>query len=101
MNSIARHPLLAAVLKLFEETFEVPVVEAYGMKEAIHKMTCNPLPPGRCKAGSVGLPTGVEMGIMGHGGRLLPAEVQGEVVVRGANVMGGYDGPSSDNSTAL
>ena len=31
--------------------FGVPVVEAYGMTEASHQMTCNPLPPSRDKAG--------------------------------------------------
>ena len=94
-------PLPTAVLKLLEETFDVPVVEAYGMTEAAHQMTCNPLPPGQSKIGSVGLPTGIEVGIMGRADQLLPADVQGEVVVRGANVMGGYDGPSSDNLSAF
>jgi acyl-CoA synthetase (AMP-forming)/AMP-acid ligase II len=39
------------VLGELEETFGVPVVEAYAMTEASHQMTCNQLPPGLRKAG--------------------------------------------------
>ena len=37
------------------ELFDVPVIEAYGMTEASHQMTCNPLPPRSTKPGSVGI----------------------------------------------
>lgn len=40
------------------EVFGVPVLEAYGMTEAAHQITANPLPPGEATAASVGLPTG-------------------------------------------
>ena len=42
------------VMKELEDTFDVPVVEAYGMTEAAHQMACNPLPPAVRKPGSVG-----------------------------------------------
>ncbi len=42
------------------------------MTEATHQMTSNPLPPGARVPGSVGVPTGVEIGIMDEGGTLLP-----------------------------
>ena len=32
-----------------ERFFGVPVIEAYGMTEAAHQMTSNPLPPGCSK----------------------------------------------------
>ena len=38
--------------------FEVPFVEAYGMTEAAHQMTSNPLPPRHRKPGSVGVGAG-------------------------------------------
>ncbi|MCZ6765269.1 MAG: AMP-binding protein, partial [Alphaproteobacteria bacterium] len=42
------------VMTLLEETFGCPVIESYGMTEAAHQMTSNPLPPGTRKAGTVG-----------------------------------------------
>src|ERR1700688_3405219 len=38
-----------------EGVFGVPFVEAYGMTEAAHQMTSNPLPPRHRKAGSGGV----------------------------------------------
>lgn len=69
----------------------VPVLEAYGMTEASHQMASNPLPPGRRQPGSVGIGTGVEIAIFSEHGEPLPAGSEGEVVVRGPNVMNGYE----------
>ena len=46
-----------------EETFNAPVIEAYGMTEAAHQMCSNPLRPGSQKPGAVGLPAGPEVRI--------------------------------------
>ena len=90
--------LAPKVLRDLENAFGVPVVEAYGMTEAAHQMTSNPLPPGERKAGSVGLPAGPEVAIAdGSGGILDQAEV-GEVVIRGANVTRGYHGLEDQTS---
>ena len=78
------------VLAALEETFGAPVVEAYGMTEAAHQMTSNPLPPAVRKPGSVGVPAGPEVGVMDAGGALLPPDATGEVVIRGPNVTAGY-----------
>ena len=32
-----------------EESFQVPVIESYGMTEAAHQMASSPLPPGQRK----------------------------------------------------
>ena len=53
-------------MKKLEKTFQAPVVEAYGMTEAAHQMACNPLPPSVRKPGSVGLPAGPDVAIMGE-----------------------------------
>jgi acyl-CoA synthetase (AMP-forming)/AMP-acid ligase II/acyl carrier protein len=79
------------VLAELEETFQVPVIEAYGMTEAAHQMASNPLPPRPRKPGSVGMAAGPEMAIMDETGRLLPPGQVGEVVIRGDNVMSGYE----------
>lgn len=73
-----------------EASFGAPVVEAYGMTEASHQMASNPLPPGQRKPGSVGMGTGVQIGVMDETGELLAPGAQGEVVIRGPNVMDGY-----------
>lgn len=78
-----------------------PVVEAYGMTEASHQMASNPLPPGECKAGSVGLPAGVEIALMDAQGSLLPGGATGEIVIRGAGVTQGYERNPQANAKAF
>jgi acyl-CoA synthetase (AMP-forming)/AMP-acid ligase II len=82
--------LAPVVFHQLEERFGAPVLEAYGMTEAAHQMASNPLPPGMRRPGSVGKGTGVDIVILGEEGHILPAGKQGEVSVRGNNVMHGY-----------
>ena len=84
-----------------EKTFSVPVVEAYGMTEAAHQMTSNPLPPRERKPGSVGLAAGPEVAIMDGHANLLPAGSIGEIVIRGDNVTKGYRNNADANSKAF
>jgi oxalate---CoA ligase len=84
-----------------EETFGVPVIEAYGMTEAAHQMASNPLPPAPRYAGCVGLAAGPELGIMDEAGQLLPPGALGEVVIRGENVTTGYENNPSANASAF
>jgi len=93
--------LPARVLHALEEIFDVPVIESYGMTEAAHQITSNPLPPLERKAGSVGLAAGPNVAVMDGAGNLLPAWHMGEVVVRGANVMRGYDHNPSANGAGF
>jgi len=78
-------------MQQIEDLLGVPVLEAYGMTEASHQMTSNPLPPGERRPGSVGRGTGVEIAILGEQCDILPPGVAGEVAVRGLNVMAGYE----------
>jgi len=84
-------PLPTQVMAELEAVFRAPVVEAYAMTEASHQMTCNPLPPAERKAGTVGIAAGPEVSIVDEAGSHLPAGSRGEIVVRGANVIGGYE----------
>ena len=94
-------PLPPQVMQALEDTFDAPVIEAYGMTEAGHQMASNPLPPLARKAGSVGLASGPEIAIMnGAGERLRPGET-GEVVIRGPNVTAGYRNAPEANATAF
>jgi acyl-CoA synthetase (AMP-forming)/AMP-acid ligase II len=82
-----------------EERLRVPLVQAYGMTEASHQMTSNPLPPDQRRPGSVGQPTGVEVAILDDQWRLLDAGRTGEVAVRGPSVVDGYrDNPEANAS---
>jgi oxalate---CoA ligase len=89
------------VMEELEGTFGCPVLEAYGMTEAAHQMTSNPLPPRQRKAGSVGVPAGPEVAIMDDEGMILPRGHTGEVVIRGPNVTPGYENNPEANENAF
>ena len=94
--------LAPQLLTDLEECFGAPVLEAYGMTEAAHQMASNPLPPAAHKAGSVGPNTGTtQIGIMDAEGNLLKAGERGEVVIRGANVIRGYENNPDANATSF
>src|SRR5262249_17275931 len=91
--------LAPAVFQQLEERFGAPVLEAYGMTEAAHQMASNPLPPRPRKPGFVGRGTGVDIVVRDEQGHALPAGRQGEVTIRGANVMHGYlNNPDANRS---
>ena len=89
------------VMKEMEETWGAPVLEAYGMTEAAHQMASNPLPPKPHYAGSVGLAAGPEVAIVDEDGEPLPAGDHGEIVIRGDNVMAGYENNEKANAEAF
>jgi acyl-CoA synthetase (AMP-forming)/AMP-acid ligase II len=89
------------VMERMEATYGAPVIEAYGMTEASHQMASNPLPPAIRKPGSVGYGHGVDIGIMDEAGNVLPMGEKGEVVVRGPNVVDGYENNPEANATAF
>ena len=95
--SAALPPGLMAQL---EQAFRVPVLEAYGMTEAAHQMTSNSLQRTR-KPGSVGHASGVDVAIMDETGNLLPADTEGEVVIRGPNVTRGYENNAEANQKSF
>lgn len=75
-------------------------VERYGSTEAGLDVS-NPY-DGPCKAGSVGLPLpGIELAIVDASGRAVPAGHDGEIVLRGPQVFGGYAGPAAATATAF
>jgi len=97
----ASSPLPPSVMCALEEAFRVPVVEAYGMTEATNQITSTPLPPGKRKPGTVGIPTAVEVRILHPDGAPLHADARGEVIIRGENVTRGYDASARVNADAF
>ena len=78
------------MLSELEQLFKAPVTENYGLTETA-VIACNGLPPFVRKPGSVGVSLGLKVGIMDGDGTLLPPDSSGEIVVRGATVIQGYD----------
>lgn len=89
------------VMAELEAAFNCPVIEAYGMTEASHQMASNALPPGKRKAGAVGMAAGPKISIMDEAGNLLPQGRTGEVVIQGPNVTAGYDNNPDANAKAF
>ena len=93
--------LPATTMAALERALDAPVVEAYGMTEASHQIAINRLPPGVRKPGSVGVPTGPDVAVVGEDGRLLPAESQGEICIRGETVITAYENDEAANARAF
>jgi len=75
----ASAPLPPEQHRAFERTFGISVIECMGMTETASIVFANPQEPSKRKIGSVGLPCGVEAKV-----------VEGEIRLRGPNVMAGY-----------
>jgi len=93
--------LPSRVMQELEEAFGCPVVESYGMTEASHQMTSNLLPPGKRKAGSVGVAAGPEVRLMAPDGSFVSGDAEGEIVIRGPNVTTGYVNNPKANAEAF
>ena len=74
----------------FEGRFGVPIIETMGLTETAAQILSNPLPPGVRKIGSPGRAFGNEVCILAPD--LQPADIgtEGEIAVRGPNVMREY-----------
>ena len=82
--------LPVAVLREFEERYQVPIIESFGISEGGSQITTNPLPPKARKPGSVGLGYGNEVVIIKENGERAEPYEEGEIVIRGDNIAAGY-----------
>jgi long-chain acyl-CoA synthetase len=82
-------PVPAEVMKKFEETFNCPVIEGYGLSESTCRSTFNP-PDERRRPGSCGLAIGNEMKIVDDDDNEVADGELGEIVLRGENILKGY-----------
>jgi acyl-CoA synthetase (AMP-forming)/AMP-acid ligase II len=92
-------PLNPATAGAFAQLVGAPVLDAYGMTETTHQVAGQPLPSnGPDKPGSVGLPTGVKVRIVGTDGHDCPAGIPGEIWLEGPTVARGYLGDAADTA---
>ena len=88
------------VQRRLEAALGVPVIQAYAMSEA-GSIAQEQLPPAQRRAGSVGLPAGCEVAILGDAGAFLTPREVGEIVVRGPEVFAGYEDDAEANRSAF
>ncbi|WP_420821654.1 class I adenylate-forming enzyme family protein [Pseudonocardia acidicola] len=90
-------PMPAELIARFEQRYDVPIIEGYGLSEGMCASTLNPV-DGPRRPGTVGLPIpGQQVALMSSDGRLV-TDGPDEVVVRGPNVMRGN--PNRPGETA-
>jgi len=86
----ASSALAPDVQTAFETRFGMPIIETMGLTETAAQILSNPLPPDMRKIGSPGKAFGNEVCILSPDLTSLPPNQQGEIAVRGPNVMAGY-----------
>ncbi|MBI5845732.1 MAG: long-chain-fatty-acid--CoA ligase [Deltaproteobacteria bacterium] len=83
-------PLSTETMNEFQATFNIPIVEGYGLTEATCVSTINPR-DGVRKIGSIGLALpGQEVKILDPDGKECPPNVPGEICIKGDVVMKCY-----------
>ena len=87
----ASAPLPPSLHKAFEQKFGIGMIETMGLTETAAPVFSNPLDPAKRKVGSAGIAVGNEAKIVDtRTGAALPPHRQGEIMIRGDNVMKGY-----------
>jgi long-chain acyl-CoA synthetase len=94
-------PLPLEVLGKFEKKFGRPLMEGYGLSEASPVVSINPI-KGVRKAGTVGLPVkDVQVKVVDDDGNTLGPNMDGELCVKGPNVMMGYYNQPEETAKTL
>ncbi len=92
-------PLFEPLFLRLEQLFGIPVVQSYGLTEAL-PISSTPLNPYRRKPASVGTPVS-EIAIVDELGQPLGCGNVGEILVRGPQVFDGYEGHLDANESAF
>lgn len=96
-------PLAPEVQRGFEEKFNFPLVEGYGLSEAAPVALLNPLGADEIrKPGSIGLPLPCnEAKIVDEDDNEVPVGEVGELVLKGSNIMVGYHNMPEETAKTL
>lgn len=97
----ASAPLPPEQHRAFEARFGFSVIEAMGLTECASVAFTNPLQRAERKYGSPGRPVGVEARVVDRAGQPVGDGVQGEIELRGPNVMRGYYKAPSATAAAI
>jgi len=90
----------AEIVRQWVDAFDIPIHEAYGMTESASIVTFNHL--FRHKIGSIGMPAGIiELKVVDANDSELKQGEQGEIILRGPNIMKGYYGQPEETAMAL
>ncbi|MBJ3777049.1 class I adenylate-forming enzyme family protein [Acuticoccus mangrovi] len=93
--------LPATLNREFEDYFDVELLDGYGITETSTMVTLN-WPGGARVAGSCGLPVpGLSVRLVDVEDCDVPPGMEGELIVRGPNVMQGYFGKKAETDAAL
>lgn len=94
-------PMPMAVMQDVERTFQVRILEGYGLSET-SPVACFNQVFRPSKPGTVGLPVaGCDVRVVDDADQPLPSGERGEVVIRGSNVMKGYYKRPAETAEAL
>ena len=93
-------PLSPSLHQEFIDKFGLPLIQAMGSSEAGNVFS-NPVPPGKNKIGTPGLPWGFDAKIIDREGVELPIGEPGEVLLRGEGMMQGYYKDEAGTAAAL
>jgi acyl-CoA synthetase (AMP-forming)/AMP-acid ligase II len=95
-------PLNPTTAEAFQQLVGAPVLAAYGMTETTHQAASQPLAAnGPDKPDSVGMPTGVDIRVVGAEGRDCPTGTAGEIWVKGPIVTRGYLEDEADTAASF
>ena len=97
----ASSALPPALHRDFEAKFNVSIVETMGLTETAAPVFSNPMDPARRKYGSAGRAVGNTVKIIDSQGTEVPRGIQGEIMIRGDNVMKGYYKAPDLTATAI
>jgi long-chain acyl-CoA synthetase len=90
----------AEIVRQWFDAFGIPIHEAYGMTEAASIVTFNHL--FRHKIGSIGMPAGIiELKVVDADDNEMKQGEQGEIILRGPNIMKGYFEQPEESAIAL
>jgi long-chain acyl-CoA synthetase len=91
----------AALNRAFEATVEVPLLDGYGITETATMVTMN-WPTGTRIMGSCGIPVpGLAVRLIDANGQDVACGSEGELIVRGPNLMAGYHNKPQETASAL
>ncbi len=96
-------PLPVAILEGFEALTGGKIVEGFGLSESSPVTHCNTV-TGRRKTGSIGMPvpdTDAKIVDTAEGTRELPMGEEGELIIKGPQVMAGYWNRPEDTASTL